>query len=699
MIFLDQSQNSLFVFCILQAISLLIVATSQVSGLHVSYSPYFNLSHLPNFNFYGSSNLIPSFTASSSTAAVLQITPDSIKNPLVNRSGRAMYKETFKLWRNNRSVVASFQTKFELMFKQVNGSAAEGMAFILTNTPELPANSYGQWLGITNEKENGSSKIVAIEFDTHKSNDDDVDDNHVGVDVNGMVSVIQVSLSRYSVNLSSDANKFVDIQYNGTGRQLTVYVQMNESRFNHGKKVPVVSSWPIDLSEYLEEDVYVGFSGSTGNLVELNYVMSWTFTGDDTSKEGNNLQLLWILLGILLPMFIVGCSFVFYLLWNRKKTKEVTSRRPSLELQMVLENSTRGPRKFRFKELRCATKNFSPNNKLGRGGFGTVYKGYLKETNELVAIKKISEESRQGQREFVEEVTTIGRLSHKNLVKLIGWCYERNELLLVYEFMPNGSLDKLLFKEDSSVERMTLSWETRVNIIHGVASVLYYLHEGCHGRILHRDVKASNVMLDSEYNARLGDFGLARTIQSDDLTHHTTDVIAGTPGYVAPEYCMTGRATAETDIYGFGVFVLEVACGRKPKRRRLGVIHNDLLDWVWHRHELQRDVDAADPRLQGVFDKGQMECVLGLGLSCCHLNPKERPSMRLLLQVLNGEAAPLVLPLKKPSLVWPPLDAGFDGGTFNFEISADEDEITEFMSAVEITVEDPITRTQIEFIR
>ncbi|XBJ04462.1 hypothetical protein VPH35_023395 [Triticum aestivum] len=185
-----------------------------------------------------------------------------------------------------------------------------------------------------------------------------------------------------------------------------------------------------------------------------------------------------------------------------------------------------------------------------------------------VAVKRVSTNvnSNRGDKEFVAEVNTISKLSHRNLVKLIGWCHKKGELLLVYEYFPMGSLDKLLYARErtassssmsSSTDTPELTWERRYKIIHGVASALDYLHHGSSKRILHRDVKASNVMLDTEYNARLGHFGLARVIQHDGVTHHSTQVVAGTRGYMAYESFFTGRASLDTDVYAFWVFVME----------------------------------------------------------------------------------------------------------------------------------------------
>ena len=325
-----------------------------------------------------------------------------------------------------------------------------------------------------------------------------------------------------------------------------------------------------------------------------------------------------------------------------------------LQVELEIKSSSNAPHKFQLKELLAATNNFNSSNKLGKGGFGTVYKGTL--NGKDVAVKRISKDSRHGKQDFIAEITTIGNLNHKNLVKLIGWCYENGEPLIVYEFMPNGSLDRFIFFGDATSNGdPTLNWEMRHNVISGVSRALDYLHNGCDKRVLHRDIKPSNVMLDSDFNARLGDFGLARTIHISEKTHHSTREIAGTPGYMAPESFHTRRASVETDVFAFGVLMLEVVCGRrKPGHKHdLNGCNNNIVDWVWELHGKENIIDGVDLRLNGNFDKVQAKCVLELGLACCHPNPYERPSMRTVLQVLIGEAAPPFVAFEKPAFTWP----------------------------------------------
>ncbi|XVE75728.1 hypothetical protein DITRI_Ditri12bG0115900 [Diplodiscus trichospermus] len=577
----------------------------------------------------------------------IQVTPDVNGGSMENMSGRALYKKPFRLWKGNRTI-ASFNTTFVLNILHHTSPGGEGLAFIITGNSSLPENSDGKWLGIVNANSDGSSqaRVVAVEFDTRKSSAEDLDSNHIGLNINSIDSTTQVSLTRYGVNISEGVDLWVNLQYDG--KNLTVFVGDN-------KTLTLVLSHPLDLSSYLPQKVFVGFSASTSNVTELNCVKSWAFSGVDIGGDRN---LLWVWIVVPVGTLALLLGVAIYLCWRRVTIEEdLEGARGNIEDEITRSNFA--PRKFRLKELKQATGNFNPKYKLGKGGFGTVYKGSWR--NKGVAVKRVSKKSHQGKQEFIAEVTTIGNLNHKNLVKLIGWCYERRELLLVYEYMPNGSLDKFIFCDDkASMEELTLNWEQRLTIIQGVAQALEYLHNGCQRRVLHRDIKASNIMLDSEFNARLGDFGLARTIQEKEKTHHSTIEIAGTPGYMAPETFLISRATVETDVYSFGVLVLEVVCGRKPgNQSEQNNYNNSIVNWLWDYYRKGRITDAADSRMDGNFVEQEVERVLILGLACCHPNPHYRPSMRTVLQVLSGEADPPEVAQERPSFVWPAMPPSF----------------------------------------
>lgn len=291
-----------------------------------------------------------------------------------------------------------------------------------------------------------------------------------------------------------------------------------------------------------------------------------------------------------------------------------------------------GPHRFKYKDLYTATNGFKEKEILGSGGFGRVYKGVLPKSKLEIAVKRVSHESRQGMKEFVAEIVSLGRLRHRNLVQLLGYCRRKGELLLVYDYMPNGSLDKYLFNEPNP----SLNWSQRFRIIKGVASGLLYLHEEWEQIVIHRDVKASNVLLDNELNGRLGDFGLARLY--DHGTDPQTTHIVGTLGYLAPEHTRSGRPTTQMDVFAFGAFLLEVATGKRPIEIRGMMEDVILVDWVmlcWMRGAI---VEAKDPKLGTEYVTEEMEMVLKLGLLCSQSNPMARPSMRQIVQYLEGDA-------------------------------------------------------------
>ncbi|KAF7063522.1 hypothetical protein CFC21_070037 [Triticum aestivum] len=324
--------------------------------------------------------------------------------------------------------------------------------------------------------------------------------------------------------------------------------------------------------------------------------------------------------------------------------------------QDELEQGT-GPVRFSYGELAAATDCFSDSNKLGEGGFGSVYRGFLHDTNLDIAVKKVSKSSRQGWKEFVSEVRIISQIRHRNLVRLVGWFHggDDDDLLLVYELMPKGSLDAHLYKPDH-----LLSWPVRYEIVLGLGSALLYLHEETEQRILHRDIKPSNVMLDASFNAKLGDFGLARIVGNGRGS--CTTGAAGTLGYMDPKCVFTATASVESDVYSFGVVLLEIACGRRP-----AVVQEDdddsvvhLLQWVWESYGKGTILEAADERLDGEFDGQEMEHVMVVGLWCGHPDRSLRPSIRQAVSVLRFEMPLPSLPAKMPVATYMPQPSAED---------------------------------------
>jgi serine/threonine protein kinase len=291
-----------------------------------------------------------------------------------------------------------------------------------------------------------------------------------------------------------------------------------------------------------------------------------------------------------------------------------------------------GPQCFAYNDLFLATEGFKNKNILGAGGFGKVYKGILPTSKLDIAVKRLSHESKQGVKEFITEIVSIGHLRHRNLVQLLGYCRRKGELLLVYDYMPNGSLDNFLYCEQ---DKPSLDWATRFRIIKGVACGLLYLHEKWDKVVIHRDIKASNVLLDSELNGRLGDFGLAKSYNHGaDL--QTTRVV-GTIGYLAPELARTGKVSPLTDVFAFGMFILEVTCGQRPVKQNVQGEQFMLVDWVLDHWQKGSLVETIDKRLDGDCNIDEACLVLKLGLLCSQPFASARPQMHLVMQYLNGD--------------------------------------------------------------
>lgn len=240
---------------------------------------------------------------------------------------------------------------------------------------------------------------------------------------------------------------------------------------------------------------------------------------------------------------------------------------------------------------------------------------------------------------------------------MTGWCHKSGMLLLVYEYMPNGSLDNHLF---CGPDKEVLGWNLRYKIVSGVSSALHYLHNEYDQKVLHRDLKASNIMLDSNYNARLGDFGLARAIDNEMTSYAELEGVPGTVGYIAPECLHTGKASRESDVFGFGAVVLEVVCGRRPWTK-IGQF-NYLVDWVWSLHRDGRIVEAVDERLGSDFSVEEVKRLLLLGLACSHPIAGERPETQSIVQIVSGLVPAPVVPPFKPSFMWPATSPMTDGG-------------------------------------
>eukprot|EP01018_Ginkgo_biloba_P006021 Gb_41606 [translate_table: standard] len=294
---------------------------------------------------------------------------------------------------------------------------------------------------------------------------------------------------------------------------------------------------------------------------------------------------------------------------------------------------------FNYEALRTATRNFDVSNKLGQGGFGQVFKGTFSDGRQVAVKKLFVTHSTRAVTEFLTEVKLISGVRHRNLVRLLGCCKQGQERLLVYEFMPNNSLDKHLFDIKT---KTSLNWKTRLEIIIGTAHGLAYLHEDSHIRIIHRDIKAPNILLDDKFCPKIADFGLARLFP-DDQTHLTTRV-GGTIGYTAPEYAVHGQLTEKADVYSYGVMVLEIVSGRKSINSTLPAHKQLLLGWAWSAYERNMALDIVDPNLEGLYEKEEALRVVHVALLCTQGTFNLRPSMSSVISMLTSDTEILVKP-------------------------------------------------------
>ncbi|PKU59765.1 Cysteine-rich receptor-like protein kinase 10 [Dendrobium catenatum] len=329
---------------------------------------------------------------------------------------------------------------------------------------------------------------------------------------------------------------------------------------------------------------------------------------------------------------------------------------------------------FELSVIRKATNNFSKENKLGEGGFGPVYKGLLAD-GQQIAVKRLSGTSRQGLAEMKNEVLFVAKLQHRNLVRLMGCCLEENEKLLVYEYLPNTSLDKFLF---DPARKMFLDWETRFKIIEGIGRGLLYLHEDSRLRIIHRDLKASNILLDANMNPKISDFGLAKLFPIDE-TQRNASHIAGTYGYMAPEYALHGLFSTKSDVFSFGVLILEIITGRRNNNFQGSDHAMNLLSYVWQYYKKQMAIKVVDRSLCDKFQSQEVLKCLHIGLLCVEDNQRLRPNVASLVMMLSSQS--VVLPsLTKPAFSG---DASISSEDFSVaSIDLDSTKLNEKMDGV-----------------
>ncbi|KAK9056898.1 hypothetical protein SSX86_024262 [Deinandra increscens subsp. villosa] len=449
----------------------------------------------------------------------------------------------------------------------------------------------------------------------------------------------------YNVSLHFAEIVFTDDgTYSSLGRRVfDIYIKgvLVEKDFDISHKAggpmkPIVTTYTVNVTSSLEIRLYwagkgttaIPFRGNYGPLISaISVVPNFQVPNMQENKKGVSLST-GIVAGI-----VVGavCSVILILgvLW----CCGCLCHRDTMELELHgLELNTGS---FTLRQIKIATNNFDVANKIGEGGFGPVYKGVLP-NGTLIAVKQLSSKSKQGNREFLNELGMISALQHPNLVKLYGCCIEGNQLLLAYEYLENNSLARALFGPKET--QLELDWPTRYRICIGIARGLAFIHEESRLKIVHRDIKATNVLLDKNLNAKISDFGLAKLDEEDDT--HISTRIAGTYGYMAPEYALRGYLTDKADVYSYGIVLLEIVSGTANTVDRTNENKFVLLDRALALKATGNMMDLVDPRLGSEYDIPEMIVVINLALMCTEITPTDRPPMSLVVSMLEGRIVP-----------------------------------------------------------
>ncbi|XP_010513256.1 PREDICTED: probable inactive L-type lectin-domain containing receptor kinase III.1 [Camelina sativa] len=555
----------------------------------------------------------------------------------MRQMGQAFHGFPIPFLKPNSSNLVSFSTSFVFAITPGSGTPGHGLAFVISPSLDFSGAFPSNYLGLFNTSTNGnaSNHILAVEFDTvHAVELDDIDDNHVGIDLNGMNSIESAPAAYFddreektlSLKLASGKPIRVWIEYNTADMTISVTLApLDRPKPN----LPLILR-NLNLSGILSREHYVGFTAATGTITSSHFVLGWSF-----NIEGKASDFVITKLPSLPdppPPFSPSPNPPIIVKKNSNHTKLIIICAASGTLAIMIMillgfwvfrrkqifPGAGGTRKFSYQTVSSATEGFDNSMLLGERNSGSFYKGQLTPT-EIIAVKRITCTTRQQTTTLIAEIDDILNVTQRNLVNLLGYCSQGNEIYLVYEYVPNGSLDQFLFCHD----RPILTWSDRFCIIKGIASALQHLHGERQKSLIHGNVKASNVLLDEELNPRLGDYGQG--------SRHSTS------GHVAPELVDTGHVTCDTDVFAFGVLMMEIVCGRKAIETTKPPEEISLVNWVLRGVKNGNMLKRCDERINTkdlVFQ--EVLLVLKTGLLCVRRTPEARPMMKKVLQYLNG---------------------------------------------------------------
>lgn len=587
----------------------------------------------------------------SNSKGALQIPDESQAVDLRHQAGRAIYSSPIRLFDPLTQTPASFETTFTFQFNNASHVASDrvagygghgggsGLTFIIV-PDEFTVGRPGPWLAMLNDACNEDYKAVAVEFDTCQNPEfGDPNDNHVGINLGTIVSTEAINASDMGIFLSDGSVYRAWISYDGARRWMDIRLAREVDRFS---SKPIFSG-PLDLSPFLKEYMFVGFSASTGNLTQIHNVLSWNLTSasqaflrmpssetceskiivDDnriTRSEPPNSFLIFTAAVVLVLAVVLS-------LYCNSRRKDHNSDTVMLPEKKQRPRPPNKPHRFTVSEISSATRCFSEFEVLGSDSKGVYYRGKLSSGSQ-VAVKRFSIQFLNSQgvdrRRLLKEIGCISRLRHPNLVPIRGWCQDRRETMVVYDFFPNGSLDKWLFGVG------VLPWTRRFKVVKDVAEALSFLHSK---QLAHKNLKTSSVFLDLSFRAALGDFGF---------------VLCG-----AESKRFESTVSQSNDVFEFGLFALELVAGRRRLEPETAKLEKDLLDFAWRMHETDQKMRAVDKRMGAVMNLEQALRVLEIGLLCTLNETRGRPSMEQVVEFLCMERPIPELPMSRPVALFP----------------------------------------------
>ena len=587
----------------------------------------------------------------SNEKGALQIPDESKAVDLKDQAGRALYSSPIRLLDPHTKTPASFETTFAFQVNNAShlssdstGHGGSGLTFIIV-PDEFTVGRHGPWLAMLNDACEDDYKAVAVEFDTHRSPGfGDPNDNHVGINLGSIISTRTINVSDVGIVLNNGLVHRAWITYDGPRRWMDI--RLGSKHEDYPTK-PIFSE-QLDLSPFLNEYMFVGFSASTGNLTQIHNVLSWNFTstsqaflripstetceskifvegGSGTGKPraeppGSFLifvAVVALILAVLLSLFL------------NSKRKRDKSHNLSILLSEKKERlrPPNKPRRFTIAEISSATRCFSELDILGNDSRGVYYRGKLSNGCQ-VAVKRFSAQFLNSQgldrRRMMKEIGSISRIRHPNMLPIRGWCQDNRQVMVVYDFFTNGSLDKWLFGVG------VLPWTRRFKVVKDVAEALCFLHSK---QLAHKNMKTTSVFLDVSFRAVLGDFGFV--LSGNDSKQFESAV------------------SQKADVFEFGVFVLEVIAGRKRLDSEMDQKERDLLDFAWRMHEIDEKVKVVDGRMGTVINLKQAIRVLEIGLLCTLNEAKGRPRMEEVVEFLTTEGPIPELPQSRPIALFP----------------------------------------------